>query len=104
LVILLLLAIGGSVAAVAAAIGRSELSERLLRFALIPAGVATVALALGLVGAVALTALIFTEAPQVSSSPPVHIVILLVIVAAVALALAALRRGIEAARGGVSAA
>jgi hypothetical protein len=104
LVILLLLAIGGSVAAVAAAIGRSELSERLLRFALIPAGVATVALALGLVGAVALTALIFAEAPQVSSSPPVHIVILLVIVAAVALALAALRRGIEAARGGVSAA
>jgi hypothetical protein len=99
LVILLLLAIGGSAAAVAAAIGRSELSERLLRFALLPAGVATIALALGLAGAVALTALIFAEAPQVSSSPPLHVGVLLLMLAAVALAVAALRHGIGAARG-----
>ena len=104
LVVLLLVAIGGSAAAVAAAIGRSELAERVLRFALLPAGIATAALALGLLGAVALTALIFAEAPQVSSAPPLHVGDLLLMLAAVALAIVALQRGIRAARGGEGAA
>jgi hypothetical protein len=104
LVVLLLLAVGGSAAAVVAAIGRSEPSARLLRFALLPASVATIALALGLVGAIALTALIFAEAPQLSASPPVHAGILLLMLVAVALAIAALWRGITAARGGQGAA
>src|SRR5689334_16463793 len=50
LILLPLVAIGGSAAAVAAAIGRSELSLSMFRFALLPAGVATAALALGLLG------------------------------------------------------
>ena len=102
LVALLLLAIGGSVAAIASAVGRSELSERLLRFALLPAGLATIALAVGLGGAVALTALIFAEAPQIGSSPPLHAGVLLLMLAAVALAV--LRRGVGAARSGQRAA
>lgn len=65
LILLALVAVGGSAAAIAAAIGRSELDERMLRFALLPAGVATVALALGLLAAVALNGLIYREAPQV---------------------------------------
>jgi hypothetical protein len=100
LVVLLLVAIGGSAAAIAVAIGRSEVSAGVVRFALLPAGVATAALALGLLGAVALTALIFAEAPQVSSGPPLHVADLLVMLAAVVLAALALWHGIEAARSG----
>lgn len=100
LLALLLLAIGGSGAAIASAIGRSEVGERLLRFALLPAGIVTAALALGLAAAVATTALIFVEAPQVSMSPPVHAGDLLLMLAAVALAIVALKRGIRASRSG----
>jgi hypothetical protein len=100
LVALLLVAVGGSAAALAAAIGRSEVGAGLLRFALLPAGVATAALALGLLAAVALTALIFAEAPQVSSGPPLHVADLLVMFVAVVLAALALRHGIQATHGG----
>jgi hypothetical protein len=100
LVVVLLLAIGGSATAIAAAIGRSELRAGVLKFALLPAGIATAALALGLLGALALTIFIFTEAPQVSSWPPLHVADLLVMLAAAVLAAVALRRGVRAARGG----
>lgn len=100
LVSLPLVAVGGSAAAIAAVIGRSELSVNVLRFALLPAGVATAALALGVVGAVALTAFIVTEAPQVGTWPPLEVAVLLLMVAAVVLAGAALRHGVQAARGG----
>lgn len=100
LIILPLVAIGGSTVAVAAAIGRSELHLDMFRFALLPAGVATAALALGLLGAVALTAFLSTEAPQVNAWPPLQVGGLLLMLAAVGLAGAALRHGIQAARSG----
>jgi hypothetical protein len=97
-VVLLLGAVGGSAAAIAAALAHSELGAGILRFVLVPACVATVALALGLAGAMALTILIFVEAPQLSSWPPLHVGDLLLMLAAVVLAGAALRQGIGAAR------
>lgn len=100
MVILLVVAIGGSAAAIASAIGRSDLSLDVLRFALLPARVATAALAFGLLGAVALTALIFAEAPQVGVWPPLQVGDLLLMLGAVVLAGAALQHGIQAARGG----
>ena len=100
LIFLPLVAIGGSAVAIATAIGRSELSVDKFRFALLPAGVATVALALGLLGAIALTALLFAEAPQVSAWLPLQAGGLLLMLAAVVLAALALRHGIHAARGG----
>jgi len=100
LVTLPLVAVGGCAAAIAAAIGHSEVGVRALRFALFPAVVATAALALGLLAAVVLNALIFTEAPQVSFSPPMQVADLLVMFAAVILAAFALRHGIRAAHGG----
>jgi hypothetical protein len=99
LVMLLLVAVGGSTAAVAVAIGRSELGAGVLRFALLPAGVATAALGLGLLAAITLNVLIFVEAPQVSAGPLLHVADLLAMLAAVVLATVALRRGIRAARG-----
>jgi hypothetical protein len=103
LLVLLLLAVGGSAAAIATAIGRSSFSVRLLRFVLVPATVTTAALAVGLVAGVALSALIFVEAPQVGSWPPLHIADALLMLAAAALSGAALRRGLGAARGSAAA-
>jgi hypothetical protein len=99
LIILPLAAIGGSAVAVAAAVGRSEISLNALRFALLPAGVVTAALVLGLLGAVAFTALLLTEAPQVSAAP-LQVGGLLLMLTAVVLAGAALRHGLQAARDG----
>ena len=104
LVVLLLAAIGGSAAAIAAALAHSELGEGVLRFVLLPARIATGALVLGLVGAIALTTLIFVEARQLSSWPPLHVGDLLLMLAAVVLAGAALRHGIATARTGGDAA
>ncbi|MFI5271742.1 MAG: hypothetical protein ACHQ4H_01750 [Ktedonobacterales bacterium] len=105
LILLPLVAIGGSAAAVAAAIARSELSLDMFRFALLPAGVAATALVLGSLGAVALTALLFTEAPQISvGSPALQAGGLLLMLGAALLAGFALRRGVRAARGGEGAA
>lgn len=100
LVLLLFVAIGGSAAAIATGIGHSEVSARTLRFALLPAGVATAALALGLLAAGALNALIFTEAPQVGFWPLMQVMDLLMMLVAVVLAAVALRHGIQAAREG----
>lgn len=95
LALLILLAIGGSALAIASVIGRSELSERILRYALWPAGIVTAAIAVGLLAAMALTVLIFDEAPQVSSSPPLHAGDLLMMLLAFLLAAFALNRGIQ---------
>jgi hypothetical protein len=101
LILLPVVAIGGSATTVAAAIGRSEPHLDVLRFALLPARVATAALALGLLGAVVLTALSFVEGPhpQVGAWSPLQVGGLLLMLAAVVLAGAALPRGIQAARG-----
>lgn len=100
LILLPLVAIGGSAAAVAAAIARSELRLDLFRFALLPARIATVALAVGLLAAVALTALSFAEGPhpQVGAWSPLQLGGLILMLAAVVLACAALRRGLQASR------
>jgi hypothetical protein len=103
LVLLLLVAVAGSTAAVAVAVARSDVGARLLRFTLLPAGVATVALAGGLLAGLALTAFIFTEAPQVGFWPPLHFGDALVMLVAVIVAVLGLRRGIRASRGGVGA-
>jgi hypothetical protein len=100
LVVLLLSALGSSTVAIAAALAHSELGEGVLRFVLLPVRVATGALTLGFVGAVALTILIFVEAPQLSSWPPLHVGDLLLMLVAVVVAGVALRQGIGAARAG----
>ena len=98
LILLFFVTVGGGVAAVSYAVARSDLSERLLRFALAPAVVATVAMGAGLVATVVMSVFITTEAPNVSvlGAGPVAIGIMLV---GVALATSALRRGLRAARG-----
>ncbi len=100
LILLPLVAIGGSAAAVAAAIARSELRLDLFRFALLPARVVTAALVLGLLGAVAVTALTFAEGPQpsIGAWPSLQVGGLLLMLAAVVLAGAALRHGLQASR------
>jgi hypothetical protein len=98
---LFFLAIGGSTAAVALAVARSEPSERALRFALAPAAVATLAIAVGLVATVGLGALAQVEAPEVFPLGQLVIVALLML-GATALAGVALRRGLAAARTGVA--
>ena len=97
LVLLAMLAVGGSTAALAAALFQSEVGARVVRFALVPAGVATVSLVCGLLAAATLTLLIFAEAPQVSFWPPMHVIDLLIMLMAVVLAGLGLRRGIQAA-------
>ena len=68
-VLLLLAAVGGSTVAVALAVRRSRLSDRLLRFGLVPAGVVTFAMVVGLVATIILTVLVSVEAPQLQGSP-----------------------------------
>lgn len=97
LVILFFAAVAASTAAVAAAVNRSHFSDRLLHFALIPAAVVTFGIVAGLVATAILTAFIFKEAPQLGSSFTMPVVFIFMIAAA-ALALNALRRGIRAAR------
>ncbi len=91
-------AVIASTVAIAGAFGRSELSERILRYALLPAGIAAVAMLAGLLAAWTLLALIVTEAPEIGTWPPIEVVIALLMLAAVLLASVALRRGLGAAR------
>jgi hypothetical protein len=97
LVILFFAAVAASTAAVAVAVNRSHFSDRLLHFALFPAAVVTFGIVAGLVATAILTALIFKEAPQLGSSFTMAVVFIFMIAAA-ALALNALQRGIRAAR------
>ncbi|HLY30993.1 MAG TPA: hypothetical protein VKQ36_08185 [Ktedonobacterales bacterium] len=96
ILLLFLLTFAGGIAAVAYAVAHSEVSERLLRFTLIPGAIVTLALVVGLLAALALNGLIITQAPEVGSfGNPVALVMMLV---GVALAIGALRRGWRAGR------
>lgn len=92
-----------SAVAVAVAIRRSELSLPVARFALIPAGMATVAMVVGTLGAGALLVLINTEAQQLGASAPLEAIPIALLLAAAALASVALWRGVRAAFGGTEA-
>lgn len=90
------LTVGGSTLAVALAVKRGEIGERLARFALVPAALAVAAIAAGVVAAAILTALSFAEAPELA---PGNLAILTALMALAALlAILALGRGIAAAR------
>jgi hypothetical protein len=97
LVILLFAVVGSSTVTVALAVGRSHFSNRLLRFALIPATVVTLGIMAGLVATIVLTVLILTEAPQLAS-PSMILVIVIFMAAAAVLAFIALQRGMRAIR------
>ncbi len=102
LLLLFLLTFVGGIAAMSYAVAHSEVSERLLRYTLIPGAVVTLALIFGLLTTVALSVVIATEAPEVASSFGQPIVIIMML-AGVALAVSALWRGLRAARGGAGA-
>jgi hypothetical protein len=97
LIVMFCLAVAGSTAAVGVAVARSELSERIVRLALVPAAVATLAIGVGLVATLALWALILAEATQLESPSAMTIAALVMLVAA-GLAASALMRGLRAAR------
>jgi hypothetical protein len=98
LLVLFVLAVAGSTAAVGLAVARSELSARLLRLVLVPATLATVGIAAGLLATSAFIVLCFVEAPDLNS-PSVLVIIGVFMAAGTALAVSALRQGIMAARG-----
>lgn len=95
-----LLAVALSTVAVARGIARSSVGARVLRFALLPGGIATVAICAGLIAALALLTLITLEAPEVGTWPPIEVGIALLMLAAAVLAVVALRRGLAARSGG----
>lgn len=98
LILLLLAAVVGSTTAVAIAVKRSQFSDRLLRFALIPAGIVTLGMVAGLVATIILSVLILTEAPELQGTPGnLEIVMLFMAIAAV-VAITALWRGIRTPR------
>ena len=95
--LLILLVIVGSVVAVAWAVTASDLNERVLRFALFPATVATLSLAAALLATAVLAALTISEAPEVGAPWTMGIVLAFALAAAV-VSLAGLKRGWSAAR------
>ncbi len=98
LVALFLVAVAGGTGAVALAIARSELSERLVRFALAPAAIASVAIGVGVMAWLALTVLIWSEAPRLNS-PGVLPFIAAPMIFSLVIAVSALLRGLAAWRG-----
>jgi hypothetical protein len=101
LVLGFLLALGVSSAAVALAVGRADLGARVLRFALAPAALAALAIAVGLVATLALGALLAANAPGLLSAstlwPVLATIVLLMVVAAI-LAATGLAQGLRATR------
>lgn len=95
--VLFLLTVIGSVASVAWAVVRSDLSERVLRFALVPAAVATAALTAALVATAVLAALTLSEAPEIGA-PQTLVPVLALTLAAAVVSFAGLVRGWSAAR------
>ncbi len=89
-----------SAAVVAIAIRRSELSLPVARFALIPAGLATIAMVVGTVGGLTLLALVNLEARQLGAPPLLEALSGALLLAAAILAIVALWRGVRAARDG----
>ncbi len=101
--VIALLTIGGSVTALTVALGRSEISPRLARFALIPACVATAAIGMGTIAGGALIALIVAQAQmQLGTWPPIEALMASLLIIAAALAVVSLWRGGRAARGYVA--
>jgi len=97
--LLLLAAIAGSTAAVALAVGRSHVSERLVRFALLAATLVTLAMVVGTGAALLLTLLILTQAPQLAVTTPAIMPVFVILMGlAAALAIKALQQGRRAAR------
>ncbi|HUY75749.1 MAG TPA: hypothetical protein VMV29_03190 [Ktedonobacterales bacterium] len=92
--------LGVCAATVISAIQRSDLSLPVARFALIPAGLATVAMVVGTLGGLSLLTLVSVEGPQLSAPLPLEAIVALLLLAAAALAIVALWRGVRAARGG----
>jgi hypothetical protein len=88
-----LLACGVSVTALAVALKRSDLSPHAVRLAFIPAGLATGAMAVGVVAGSGLIALIVREARELGAWPPLEALILLLLISAAALARGAFWRG-----------
>lgn len=98
LALLLLVTVVGSAWAVAAAVARAEPDDAVLRFALIPAALLTIAIAIGLLAQIALTVLVLAEAPQLAGPPLGLPFFALLMAAALWIALAALLRGWSATR------
>lgn len=92
LLALVLLAIVGTVAAVALAIVRTEVDLGAMRFALVPVGIGTVAMGVGTIATILLTALGFQAAPQIA--PGDLVVPVIMMVGGVLLAVTGLRRGL----------
>lgn len=95
LLILTLVVVASTVAALALVVARSERNERLVRFALVPAGITTIGVLVGLGAAIALTILTTEEAPSVATSNIAPIVLAMMALAGV-LAVSALVRGVRA--------
>ncbi len=91
LLVMIACVVVGSAAALAVAFARSEPNARMVRYALLPATVATLAMVSGLLGALALCTLTLVETPQLRSFGDVPVLFLMG--AATVLATAALRRG-----------
>ncbi len=93
LLLLIAVAVVGSAAALAVAFARSTPDERMVYYAFIPATVATLAMVVGLLGALALCTLTLVETPQLRSFGDVPVIFLMG--AAAILALLALHRGLR---------
>lgn len=93
----LILALGVCATATVSVIQRSNLGLALTRFALIPAGLASAAMVVGTVGGLWLLALVNVEAQQLGAPLPLEIIPALLLLAAAALSLIALWRGVRAA-------
>lgn len=94
LLAMIALAVGGSATAIIVAVTRSEPDTRMMRYALIPAAVATLAMVFGLLATLMLCMLTIMEAPSLRSFGDVPVLFLMG--GAAILALIALRRGLHA--------
>lgn len=93
LLAMIALAVGGSAAAIAVAVARSEPDVRMAHYTLIPATVVTLAMVFGLLGALVLCTLTIMEAPPLRSFGDVPVLFLMG--SAAALAVIALHRGLR---------
>ena len=95
--LVVIIMLGACAATVISAVQRSDLSLPVARFALIPASIATLAMAVGTLGGLSLLALVNLEAQQLGAPVPLEAGVTLLLLAAAALASGALWRGVRAA-------
>jgi hypothetical protein len=93
-----MLAFALSVAALAIALTHSELSVNVVRLVFIAAGIATAAIAVGMLAGMSLIALVLFEAQELGAWPPLEGLMMLLLVCAAALAGGAFWRGSHALR------